>query len=131
MRIPVTQEARVRSAVARIMATPEGNEFYAYLLAEWERMSTEAGKAPNNDLLRQFTGQAEGVRWVIEMLAGALNGSGPNANGLVPAVSPADTASGIARFETGAADSGGSGSETRGTDSPLARGSVRDEAGHE
>ena len=131
MKMPVAQEAVLRSVVSRIMATPEGKEFYAYLLAEWERMATEAGKAPNNDLLRQVVGQAEGVRWVIEMLAGALNGSGPNANGLVPAVSPADAASGIARFGTGAADSGGSGSETRGTDSPLARGSVRDEAKHE
>ena len=90
MRIPVTQEALVRSAVARIMATPEGNEFYAYLLAEWERMSTEAGKAPNNDLLRQFIGQAEGVRWVIETLAGAQSLGGANANALPKDVSLAD-----------------------------------------
>ena len=118
----------MRSVVARIMATPEGNEFYAYLLVEWERMATESGKAPNNDLLRQFVGQAEGVRWVIEMLAEALKGRGSNANGLVPAVSSDKEASGIARSETGQADSVGYGSVTGGTDSPVARGSVRNEA---
>ena len=59
----------LRRAAAAVMATDDGKVFCNSLLAEWERVCVNAGKAQTNDLLRQFIGQAEGVR-VIETLAG-------------------------------------------------------------
>jgi|LSQX01.2.fsa_nt_gb hypothetical protein len=84
----------LRRVAAKIMATGDGAEFYNRLLAEWERISANAGKAQTNDLLRQFIGQAEGVRWVIETLAGAQTEGGANANGLSSVVSPSPGAPG-------------------------------------
>lgn len=84
----------LRRAAAAVMATDDGKVFCNSLLAEWERVCVNAGKAQTNDLLRQFIGQAEGVRWVIETLAGAQSSGGANANALPNDVSLADAAPG-------------------------------------
>jgi len=79
--------AEQRALFSRLAATEDGKALYGLLLREWERMAVSLGASQNNDLLRQSVGQAEGVRWVLEMFDEARGAQTGNAIPAVPCVS--------------------------------------------